>query len=231
MISKLPKWVWLGGAVLASMAGVINAVGFLSFQHQGVTHLTGVTTQLGSSIASLQTGQALHLFAVIVAFMLGAVYSGFLIRDSTLKLGRRYGLALMTESFLLFAAVPFLSRHQVLGAYLASCACGLQNAMASTYSGAVLRTTHVSGLLTDIGVFVGQFLCGIKVDWRRLFLNLILVFSFFSGGVIGALLFQHYTYSTLYFPALLTGFSGLAYGVNLYRHRHSSLKAEALNSN
>lgn len=35
MISKLPRWVWTGTWVLAFVAGIINVVGFLGFEHQG----------------------------------------------------------------------------------------------------------------------------------------------------------------------------------------------------
>ena len=64
MISKLPRWVWFGGALLAFIAGAINSVGFLGFQHQGVTHLTGTTTLLGVALAAHHGSQALHLLVV-----------------------------------------------------------------------------------------------------------------------------------------------------------------------
>ena len=202
----------LGGwSYLASMAGIINAVGFLSFQHQGVTHLTGITTQLGALIAQRQVIQAFHLLTVIFSFILGSVFSGFLIQNTTLKLGRRYGVALIVESVLLLIAIYYLTHNKLLGTYLASCACGLQNAMASTYSGAVLRTTHVSGLFTDIGILTGQWLRGLKIDKKRFFLNFILIISFLIGSILGTVGFNFYSYSTLYIPAFLIGFSGLAY--------------------
>lgn len=224
MISKLPKWVWLGGALLATNAGIINAVGFLSFQHQGVTHLTGITTQLGASVASRHGLEALHLLGVIFSFLAGATLSGYLIQDSVLKLGRRYGVALLIESALLFVSVHYLKQDQLLGAYLASCACGLQNGMVSTYSGAVLRTTHVSGFITDMGVLLGQMFHRLKIDKRRLFLYGILVFSFFFGSVVGAFLFRYFSYETIYFPAVLTGLTGLIYSIRKYLHlRRSSI--------
>ncbi len=219
MISKLPKWVWLGGVLLASNAGIINAVGFLSFQHQGVTHLTGITTQLGATVATGQALQALHLLGVIFSFLGGAILSGFLIQDSVLKLGRRYGVALLIESGLLFVSVHFLKQNQIWGAYLASCACGLQNGMVSTYSGAVLRTTHVSGFFTDMGVLLGQLIRGIKIDRRRFFLYSMLILGFFFGSILGADLFRFFSYETIYFPAFLTGLTGLIYG--LRKHFYS----------
>ena len=221
MISKIPKWMWFGSSVLAFIAGIINTVGLLGFQHQGVTHLTGSTTLLGIAIAHGDVTDALRLLAIIMSFMAGCIFGGVLIQDSTLKLGRRYGVALLIESSLLFAAVPFLWQSNSVGDYLASCACGLQNGMVSTYSGAVLRTTHVSGSFTDLGVFIGHLIRGLKVDWQRIEMCVILITSFLAGAVAGAIGFGWFSYNTLYFPASATGFVGLAYWAYWY---HSSKK-------
>ncbi|MEN9573804.1 MAG: hypothetical protein RL514_1659 [Verrucomicrobiota bacterium] len=223
MIHKLPGWVWFGAAVLSFIAGIVNAVGFLGFQHQGITHLTGTTSLAGIAVAQHDFGGAVHLLAIAVAFVLGATVSGFVIQGSTLKLGRRYGVALVIESSLLVAAVPLLQHGNVLGDYLASSACGLQNAMASTYSGAVLRTTHVSGVFTDLGIFFGHLLRGMDEDWRRFRLWVVLLSSFLFGGIVGAAIFSKCSYATLYLPAALTGLVGLAYSV--YRH-HELSRAE-----
>ena len=212
MISRLPRWVWFGSAILALIAGAINAIGFLGFQHQGLTHLTGSTTLLGIAVARHAGGEMLHFCTVIGFFFGGCVFSGFLLRDSALKLGRRYGVALAFESALLFGATLLLRRSHGLGLDLASCACGLQNGMVSTYSGAVLRTTHVSGIFTDLGIFLGQTLRGVAVDGRRVRLYLLLLGAFFSGAVLGTWGYMHLGYATLYIPASLTGFVGLAYG-------------------
>lgn len=220
MISKLPRWVWGGGFVLAFIAGMINAVGLVGFQHQGITHLTGNTSLLAVAAVHEDTAQILHLLTVIGSFVAGAVLSGFIIQDTALQLGRRYGVALLLESCLLFVSVRFLHQQNVAGDYLASCACGLQNAMVSTYSGAVLRTTHVSGLFTDVGIFLGHCLRGLKVDWRRFRLWGTIITGFFTGGIAGAWAFGHWNYSTLYLPALLTGGSGLGYAWYRHQRRH-----------
>lgn len=218
MISKIPRWAWFGSAALALIAGAVNAVGFIGFQHQGITHLTGSTTLLGIAVAQADLLSSLHLLAVIGSFFTGCIFGGFLIQDSALKLGPRYGVALLIEAGLLFLAVPLLRQNNTVGDYLASCACGLQNGMVSTFSGAVLRTTHVSGIFTDLGIFIGHLLRGIPVDMRRIKLCLMLLFSFFGGAVIGAIGFARFSYQTLYFPAGLLGCVGLAYAT--YQHRH-----------
>ena len=219
MISKLPAWVWTGAGVLAFIAGTVNVIGLLGFGHEAITHLTGNTSLLGDAVARLDLHTALHFAALIGAFVAGCVLSGFIIQDSTLQLGHRYGVALLLGSVLLFAAVPLLGRGSVYGMYAAAAACGLQNAMASTFSGAVVRTTHVSGMFTDLGIFLGHALRGIAVDTRRLWLCVVVISGFFGGGVAGAVGFRVLGYRTLLIPATLTAVAALAYG--LYRWRRS----------
>jgi uncharacterized membrane protein YoaK (UPF0700 family) len=158
------------------------------------------------------------LLAVIVSFVAGTALSGFIIQDSTLKLGHSYGLALALESALLALAVPLLNHHNHLGDYFASCACGLQNAMATTYSGSVVRTTHVSGMFTDLGIFIGHRLRGLPVNTRRLSLCLIIISGFLCGGIVGAYFFEKFAYATLFIPATGTGVAAVAYGVYQLRH-------------
>jgi len=217
MISKLPRWVWTGAWALAFVAGMVNVVGLLGFEHQAVTHLTGTTSMLAAALAALDKTAALHFTAIIGSFLAGTVLSGFLIQDSTLQLGRRYGVALLLESLLLAVAVPLLHRNSVVGVYAASCACGLQNAMVSTYSGAVVRTTHLSGMFTDLGIFLGHALRGLPVDARRVRLCFLVISGFLVGGIAGAAAFHRFSYSALFIPAGLTAAAALTYG--LYRLR------------
>ena len=218
MITKLPRWVWTGAWVLAFMAGIVNVVGLLGFEHQVVTHLTGTASML----AALDGPAVLHFAAIIGSFMAGTVLSGFLIQDSTLQLGRRYSVALILESALLCGAVPLLQRGNFGGIYSCACACGLQNAMMSTYSGTVVRTTHLSGMLTDLGIFLGHTLRGIPVDARRLRLCLVIISAFLCGGVAGAFAFRYLSYATLFIPGGLAALIAFGYGIYQIRNRRNA---------
>ena len=220
MISRFPSWVWTGTWALAFIAGIVNVVGLLGFQHQAITHLTGNTSLLAEALATANVAAIFHFAALIGAFVAGAALSGCLIKDSTLQLGRRYGVALSLVSLLLFVSVPLLEREMAAGMYAAACAIGLQNAMVSTYSGAVVRTTHVSGMFTDLGIFLGHALRGLPVDRRRLRLCLLVISGFLCGGVAGTFAFRAHGYSALLFPASLTAVVSIAYG--LYRIRRTS---------
>lgn len=208
---QLPRWVWIGAGSLACVAGMVNVVGYLGFEHQVITHLTGTTSLLAAALAHGDMRAAVHLSGVAVAFMAGAALSGLIIQDSTLQLGRRYGVALTIESLLLFMAVPLFKQHEIAGALLAAAACGLQNAMATTYSGALIRTTHLSGMFTDLGIGLGRALRGMAVPKRRLALSALIIGGFLAGGVVGAWLFRHMGYDALAVPATLTGLVGIGY--------------------
>jgi uncharacterized membrane protein YoaK (UPF0700 family) len=211
--------------VLACVAGIVNVVGFLGFQQQAITHLTGNTSLLGSALVAGDTRGILALAAMLAAFVGGAMLGGLIVQDSTLRLGRRYGVALSIESLLLVAAVPLFRQQHLAGPVLAAIAIGLQNAMATTYSGALVRTSHVSGMFTDLGLMLGHALRGLPLARRRLALCALVIVFFFGGGVAGALLFARWDYATLYVPALLTG--GAALGYFAYRLRRGGVTGAA----
>lgn len=208
-----PQWVYLGGFALTLTAGIINAVGFLGQHHQALSHLTGSVTVLGIEIIRANYTVALHVLGIVAAFFGGCLISGAIISQGTLRLGRRYGVTLSIESAALFLAVAFLRRSAYAGDYLAALACGLQNAMVTSYSGATMRTTHMTGMVTDLGITCGHFLRGDTVDWYKFKLYGILFLGFFTGGVVGAWSYLLIGYNTLLFPAVLSGITGVGYTI------------------
>jgi uncharacterized membrane protein YoaK (UPF0700 family) len=217
VLRQLPRWAWIGTGILALIAGLVNAIGYLGFMHEPITNLTGNTTQLGMAISEGDWDLTLHWALTIGAFVLGAAVSGMIVRQGTLQLGRRYGVAMLLESALLFGAVPLIDAAHPVGLYLASMAMGLQNGMVSAYSGAVIRTSHVTGIFTDLGMYLGYLLRGMRVDPLRLRLCGIVVVHFLVGSIAGALLFARLREHALLVPAALTGIGALGYG--LYRWR------------
>ena len=207
----LPRWVWIGAVALVCVAGMVNVIGYLGFEHQAVSHLTGTTSLLGAALAQGDLRAIVHLWGMLIAFCVGAMLSGLVIQDQTLKLGRRYGVALALEAALLLLAIPLFKQQQIWGALLAAMACGLQNAMVTTYSGAAVRTTHLSGMFTDLGIGLGHLLRGMPLPMRRLTLSGLIISGFLGGGVLGAWFYRHWGYDALLAPALLTGSTGIGY--------------------
>lgn len=211
MIRRLPRWVWFGGGVLALLAGMVNAVGYLSFDHQAVTHMTGTTTLVGVSAVQGNLSGLVRFVGALLAFLAGAALSGMIVRESSLQLGQRYGVALLVESALLFAAIPLVHDHANVGLWMMAGASGLQNAMITTFSGAVVRTTHMTGIVTDLGILLGHRLRGLPSDGLRVRLYLLLFVMFLGGGFVGAFAFDDWRERTLLAPALLAAMTGFGY--------------------
>ncbi|MCA9304808.1 MAG: DUF1275 domain-containing protein [Phycisphaerales bacterium] len=203
-------FVLVGGLGLASIAGYINTL-LLSLGAPPVTHLTGTISRLSSDMGEGNIEDALMVTGLVVSFVLGAVCSGVVIGSSTLHIGRRYGVAVLIESLLLAAAALSIDHSLLAGAMLTAAAAGLQNAMAASYRSLIIRTTHLTGVLTDIGFQLGQFIAGHRtVGWHFLLLGSILV-AFISGGVLGAIVARDLGSAGLWYPSILLALGGMGY--------------------
>ncbi|MBD2857985.1 DUF1275 domain-containing protein [Spongiibacter sp. KMU-158] len=201
MISQLPKWVEFGAFILALVAGFVNAVGLLGFEHQSVSHLSGTATLLGTDLFAGSLDGSVHLLGVLLAFLVGSSLAGYLLPGATLTLGRHYDTALAIEAVLLLLALWCLSQASFYGHFFASAACGLQNALASRYSGAVIRTTHVTGIFTDLGMMLGARFRGEALDKRKAKLFVLIIAGFVFGGSLGAMAYAKLQFWSLLLPA------------------------------
>lgn len=213
MISKLPRWVEYGSFVLALVAGLVNSIGLLGFKHQSVSHLSGTATLLGTGVINSSFSDTFHLAIILFSFLVGSIISGYFIRSDSLKLGRNYSGLLLLEAILLLGSLYFLSESSDNGHYLASAACGLQNALATTYSGAIVRTTHVTGIFTDLGIMLGSRLRGDLFDKRKALLFLLIIAGFIFGGILGAYFFILLKFNALLIPSGICLLLALSYTI------------------
>ncbi|QYX57148.1 DUF1275 domain-containing protein [Roseovarius sp. SCSIO 43702] len=213
MITKLPNWIEYGAFLLAAIAGFVNSVGLLGLDHVALSHVSGTTSLFGVAIFEGAMTDAGLLAALLCAFFLGSVISGLVVRDTALRLDRRYDTALMVEALLILVAYGLLSAGSPFGHLAAAMACGVQNALATTYSGAVVRTTHLTGIFTDLGIMVGSFLRGETFGKRKAILFLLIIGGFVAGGAAGAWLFGLFGFGALLAPALMCAALALAFRV------------------
>lgn len=190
MIYKLPRWVLYGSMMLAFNAGMVNATALLGFANLSVSHVTGTVTVISTAFEASDYAKWLHGLMVVLSFLIGSILSGLIVRNEPLQPGRRYGWALLLEAGLLGLACVFFIRQSYVGELLASMACGLQNSMIATYSGSVIRTTHLTGLLSDIGATLGNWIGGRPFKRLQFYLQIGICVAFFWGGVLGAWLFR-----------------------------------------
>jgi uncharacterized membrane protein YoaK (UPF0700 family) len=199
------------GVLLAFNAGAINAGGFLVL-HQYTSHMTGFTSQLSDGIALGQVGLVLTALGALLAFVVGAAATAMLVNwGRQHRLDGIYALPLLCEALLMFPfglmgaitlswSTPFAVPLTVL---LLSFIMGLQNAVGSKTSGGRVRTTHMTGNITDLGMELGKMLYWnrrsaaaplarpVRHDRAKLRLTASLLAAFVLGGMAGALGFKH----------------------------------------
>ncbi len=215
-IIRARPFVMAGGMSLATVAGYVNAVA-LGFFHVPVSHMTGAVSRLGGDLASTDHRDFKVTLGIIVGFLIGAIISGTIIGEAMLRPGRRYGATLMLEAGLLTASTFLLINGFSLGIPIAAMACGLQNAMASSYYGLVIRTTHVTGIVTDIGVMLGHWIRYRRLAaWKIALLSSILL-SFLFGAILGSLAGTAMGMRALFPAALACAIGGSAYGIWAHR--------------
>jgi uncharacterized membrane protein YoaK (UPF0700 family) len=175
-----------GALAFAGTAGFINSIALGAFRSP-VSHMTGAVSYLGMDLAASHTHEAVATLSIILAFMAGAAVAGFVLGAENLGPGRHYGTALLIEGALLAAGMLVLMIGRPFGVALLGLACGLQNATTSSYCGLMIRTTHVTGTVTDIGVMVGHWLRHRHVEKRKLIFMIGVVTAFGTGVWVGAL--------------------------------------------
>ena len=174
-----------GAAALAALAGYVNSV-VLGFFHTPVSHMTGAVSHLAIDIAIGHPADAVASVSIVLGFVSGAVVSGILVGAFKLIPNRTYGLVMMFEGVLLAVATGLLMARHRLGLPAVAMACGLQNAMTSSYCGLMIRTTHVTGTMTDIGVMIGHWIRHQHIDRTKLGFITTVVAAFGCGGWAGA---------------------------------------------
>lgn len=220
MVRQLPGWILAGSVLLALNAGFINSVALLSFANNAVSHVTGTVTLVANALAAGDWAFLWYTGSIVLSFLAGAIMSGIVVGDEALQLGRRYGIALLIEAALLGLAWYGFTHEQHYAEWLASAACGLQNALVATYSGSVIRTTHLTGIVSDIGSAIGHFLANRVLNRVQLILQCSIVLAFVAGAALGGVLFGWVGYNAVLLNALLVLAVACGYILFLRRHQH-----------
>jgi uncharacterized membrane protein YoaK (UPF0700 family) len=196
------------GALLAFVAGAVNAGGFLAVQRY-TSHMSGVVATLADALALGEWLLAAGALGLVLSFVSGAATTALLVHWARRRgLQGQFALPLLLEALLLLGFGVLGARLQAdscavapLTALLLCFLMGLQNAMISKASQAEIRTTHMTGVVTDLGVELGRLLYWnraategqepVRADREKLAIHATLLAMFFGGGVLGALAFQH----------------------------------------
>jgi len=184
------------GWTFAAIAGALNVAGFYAFGTFS-SNMTGNVSALADHLGLGEVRMALFGLLLVLAFVAGAMAATLLIdAGRTRHLPGVYAYGILGEAAMLLVlgcAAPFLP-EDARGAALAlglSFLLGLQNATVTQITNARVRTTHVTGMVTDIGIGLANLLeRRPDVDRDKLRLHLVTVAAFLGGGILGVVLFQ-----------------------------------------
>jgi uncharacterized membrane protein YoaK (UPF0700 family) len=204
---------WL---MLSLAAGIVNGFAFLAC-HNFASHLTGLVTQMGLDWNNLLL--ILQSMIVVLAFFVGAVIA--IVLSHRLNAFPRATwsvpmiavvISLAGSSFIGILGAFGDSNHLTIGSVqpvlllsILSFSMGIQNATVSAATRLAIRTTHLTGPITDLGIFFGMSLVTEgeprKNAVRAALLRGGQIFAFLFGVVVSFLLASTLAYTTLLIAA------------------------------
>lgn len=210
--------------LLASVAGSVNAISFFALGTH-TSHMTGNLANVGEFLANRRWDLAAAAGQLVLSFILGAMTATVLMDVARRRNRGRHAMALLVEAGTLAAVGLWATRHpgakEPTMLWGLAYAMGIQNALVTRLSGAVVRTTHMTGVVTDIGIQLvkmmtwvrdgarGHGLGGLVWMIRRLptaeqfartRLHLGLATAFVTGCTGGPLLFFHFGAAAMALP-------------------------------
>ncbi|WP_380177802.1 YoaK family protein [Kalamiella sp. sgz302252] len=198
---------------LAAVAGALNTaafeiVGFFS------ANMTGNVSSLSDHLAKGNFASGIFFLGIVCVFIAGSVFSTILInagRRRNIRAVYVFNILIEGVSLILLGVVEIWLRPPSPGITLIlslSFLMGLQNAVVTRISNARVRTTHISGTSTDIGIELAMLFDVVRrkespketpLYLERLRLHSFTLVSFLIGGITGIWLFHLLGYGYLIF--------------------------------
>jgi uncharacterized membrane protein YoaK (UPF0700 family) len=220
--------IWM---VLAFQAGMMN-VGGLMACHTFVSHVTGFATLFSFEYESGHLPQAIGLLIIPLAFLAGSMVSGVLV-DLRLKQHKNpkyyivFGFLLFLNVVIVIGGfnkafgvfgMPLSSPQGYMLAMLLCFTCGVQNGTITLVSKSVVRTTHLTGVTTDLGIglirmFNRKRLTGIEDEGKANIMRIGIIAFFTLGSAVGVAVFRSWEFRGFLLPC---GVSAVLFGITFY---------------
>ncbi len=199
-------------SLLSFVAGIVNVAGFLSVKRL-TTNVTGHFAFFVDEVFKFHFSESLVYFFYILFFFLGSFVSSLLIEIITRKNERLiFVIPTIIESVILFS-IAFLGQRLIADnsniiAFSLLFAMGLQNSLVTRISHAIVRTTHLTGLFTDLGIELSQLFFYKAKDQKdklvsTIRLRLRIIAYFFTGGIVGGVFYSYLELHILFIPATM----------------------------
>ena len=210
--SRTPQHNLSIASLLSFVAGLVNVVGFFSVQKL-TTNVTGHFAFFIDEVFKLNLDNAFHIALFVIFFFLGAFFANFSVETySRIRETQTYLFPILIEALIL-AIIAFTGNYLIKSnpdviAYSLLFAMGMQNSLVTSISKSIVRTTHLTGLFTDMGIEFSQ-LFFYKDEKHKaqlvksIKLRLTIILMFFVGGVSGGILFGSFGIQSLILGSLI----------------------------
>ncbi|ASU33416.1 YoaK family protein [Mucilaginibacter xinganensis] len=199
-------------AMVSGMTNIAGMVAFLAF----TSNITGHVANLAKHIVDQNFREIIVFVVWLLMFFAGAFISSFIVRSyNHTSYYRAHSLPVIIEIvILLFVAVyghnfykeTQFEREIVIGAILFSM--GLQNSLVSTISGGLIKSSHLTGLFTDLGGDIAEWIHPnakkTETVKNKIYIRLTILSFYLMGAVLGGFLFNIFDFALFYFvPVIL----------------------------
>lgn len=217
-------------SILSFVAGMVNVSGVLALGTL-TTNVTGHIAYFAEHLVDFELPEALLFLSYSICFLLGAFVSNLLVEFFSRKNPRMtYTFPLALEILVIAAVIFTLSPSMNYGVEITAgsllFAMGLQNALVTKISQSIVRTTHLTGIFTDLGIELSQlFFYKGAINSRKLIrgirLKTTIVICFLTGGIVGGI---GYTYWGLDILCLAMVILLLTIGDDYLRYQYYTIK-------
>lgn len=218
-------------SMLSFVAGTVNISGVLSISTL-TTNVTGHFAFFAEDFVLGRYGMAVTYLVYILCFLLGAFLCSFLMEVVIKANGKNpHTIPMLVETGILALLAIADSYHAISDQWMANgllMSMGLQNALVTKISQATVRTTHLTGLFTDLGIEISQlFFYRASADSKKLqrsiYLRLAIIAGFFLGGVLGGFIYREMHLKVLVFSSawllLALLYDNIRLGFHYYRRK------------
>ncbi|MGL4999886.1 MAG: YoaK family protein [Cetobacterium sp.] len=220
-MDKINNRLFLWISLLALLGGGMNAYAILKFSLTA-SHITGSVTKISTDLAYYNIPHLKIMLGLVSSFFIGAITSGVLIGEGRdFEFRKRYGDTFIFIGILLKVSEIYL-RENLIFVFVLAFSLGLQNGLFIRYKGMVIRTTHMTGTVTDLGVVIGHFLRGDKDEGLKIKHYTVNIISFISGGLFVGLGLKYLGENVLNYMSIGYILTGSAYF--LLRNQYYKIK-------
>ena len=174
-INQSTLWVYTTAFIMSFNGGYINSICLVSTLKNAVGYVTGNLTLAGDSFEKSNYILFFHVLFLVLCFLGGSIVSGLIVKGQNLEKDNRYNISLLLQIIFIFISIIMLFFGYKSSSYLLAITMGMQNAMTTHYGTALIRTTHMTGTTTDLGILIARYIKGYSIEYWKLILYITLI--------------------------------------------------------